>query len=250
MRILHLYHDVMNLYGEYGNIAVLTKVLKSCNIETEVICCGLWEKPDFSSFDFVYMGAGTEENQKLVLEKLSEEKEAFQEYVNKGGAALFTGNSFEILGDMITEETGKQWQGLKILPFRVRQQKKNRLTGDAVFSTSKLREETVGFINKCSCIEGIEIPCFQVLMGMGNEDRGKKEGITFKNLMGTHLTGPLLVKNPYLLLALVNDLIKKERKEGLTLEEKESLEKGVLAESIAAYEVTLRELKKRMEKEK
>ena len=248
MRILHLYQDIMNLYGEYGNMVLLAQVLNTCGISTEVVTCDLWERPDFSEADFVYMGAGTEKNQKVVLTRLLEEKNLLQDYIFREGMALFTGNSFEILGAAIIDGEKKRWQGLNILPFIVNQQRECRLTGDAVFSTYGIKNEVVGFINKCSYIEGIQTPCFQVLMGMGNEKGGSYEGICYKNIIGTHLTGPLLVKNPYFLLELVNRLVKIERGESLSEEEREALEKGILAREIAAYNVTLRELKKRIQK--
>ena len=248
MKILHLYHDVMNLYGEYGNMVLLTQVLNTCGIETELILQPLTQRPDFSEVDFIYMGAGTEENQKVVLSALSEAKEELKDYIFKGGYGLWTGNSFEILGKLLVDCEGKEWKGLEVFSYTVRQQKKSRLTGDAILTSEGLKEPAVGFINKCSYIEGVSQPCFRVLMGMGNEKEGKTEGIRYENFTGTHLTGPMLVKNPYFLLKLVSDLVKKERNEELSQEERQALLTGVLAKEAAAYEVTLRELRKRMEK--
>lgn len=246
MKILHLYHDIMNLYGEYGNIVLLTQVLTACGIEAQVVTCSLWEKPDFTDVDFLYLGAGTEDNQKVVLEQMKEYGKELQEYVLSGGMGLFTGNAFEILGETIRDSEGKEWKGLGLASFMVSQQKKSRLTGDAIVTYAELEEPLVGFINKCSEIEGICSPCFQIVMGMGNEKDGKTEGIQDKEIIGTHLTGPILVKNPYFLLYLVNKLVKKERSSGLLEEEKAELLKGVLSKPKAAYDVTLRELKKRM----
>ena len=248
MKILHLYHDIMNLYGEYGNVLLLSQVLNTCGIETEVILQPLTKKPDFSEVDFIYMGAGTEENQRVVLSALTEVKKELKDYIFKGGYGLWTGNSFEILGKLLVDAEGKEWKGLEVFSYTVRQQKKTRLTGDAIFTSEKLKEQAVGFINKCSYIEDVSQPCFTVLMGMGNEREGKTEGIRCENFIGTHLTGPMLVKNPYFLLKLVSDLVKKERNKELSQEEKQALLTGVLAREAAAYEVTLRELKKRMEK--
>ena len=71
-------------------------------------------------------------------------------------------------------------------------------------------------------------------MGLGNEQNGKTEGIRYRNFFGTHLTGPILIKNPYFLLSLAEILCgKKMNDEYLTYEK-------------AGYEITLRELNKRM----
>ena len=195
------------------------------------------------------MGAGTEENQKVVLTNLAVKKKELKEYILEGGYGLWTGNSFEILGNSLINADGKKWQGLEVFSFTVKQQKKTRLTGDAIFNFSDSTEPLVGFINKCSRIEGVGRPCFQVLMGMGNNEKENTEGVRVNNFMGTHLTGPLLVKNPYFLLQVVNELVKKERKEELSEKEKQALLEGILKKEAAAYEITLRELKKRMEKQ-
>ena len=72
-------------------------------------------------------------------------------------------------------------------------------------------------------------------MGLGNENKGTTEGIRYKNFYGTHLTGPILIKNPYFLLHMAKDLCGKE------------MDGEYLKYEKAGYEITLRELTKRME---
>ena len=250
MKILHLYHDIMNLYGEYANVSALKRMLDNNGVPCEVDTLSVNDKLQVSDYDFIYVGSGTESNQKYILEHLKQYKEELKSYVEAGKFLLMTGNSFEILGKEITDAKGKKQEGLGFFDFTVTEQERTRDTADAIFTLLEGQGNTaddnvsnrgngikklVGFINKCSTIQGITNPLFQVEMGLGNEKKGQTEGIRYKNFYGTHLTGPMLIKNPYFLICLASDLCGKEMDgEYLTYEK-------------AGYEITLRELSKRVE---
>lgn len=236
MKILHLYHDIMNLYGEYANVSALTRLLQHMGTEVTVDKRSLQDTVDLSEYDFVYVGSGTERNQKVVLEHLRSMKEALTDYIEQDKVILMTGNAFEMLGSSITDSSGKATQGLGLFPFTVTEQNKTRVTGDAIFSTDCCEHKLVGFINKCSTISGIETPLFTVEMGIGNQDNDTKEGIHYRRFFGTHLTGPILIKNPYFLIYIVS----------LLAGEDTPVPADSLSYETAGYEVTLSELTKRM----
>ncbi|MBQ9991130.1 MAG: hypothetical protein IJP31_09365 [Lachnospiraceae bacterium] len=235
MKLLHLYHDIMNLYGEYGNMRILTRMLEKNKIDYELDCLSVGDAVQVADYDFIYAGSGTERNQKYVLPHLQTLKEELSQYIEAGKILLMTGNSFELLGSSITDAQGKNWQGLGLFPFTVKEQNRTRTTADAVFTMEGMEHPLVGFINKCGTIEGIDLPLFQVKMGLGNEGRGGVEGIRFKNFFGTHLTGPLLIKNPYFLDYLTTILCKNN-----------ALDHSWMEEEKAAYEVTLGKLGERL----
>lgn len=235
MKILHLYHDIMNLYGEYANVAAMQRMLEKNNVPCEIHKLSVNDKLSLMDYDFIYVGSGTESNQKYVLEHLKNYKEDLKSYMEAGKILLMTGNSFEILGKVITDAKGKSHECLGFFEFLVTEQERTRNTADAIFTMEGQEKPLVGFINKCSTISGIDNPLFQVKMGLGNEDKGTTEGIHYKNFFGTHLTGPLLIKNPYFLIWLASSLCGKEMNGDYLNYEK------------AGYEITLRELEKRLE---
>lgn len=235
MKILHLYHDIMNLYGEYANVSALMRMLEKNDIPCEVDKLSVNDTLQLMDYDFIYVGSGTESNQKYVMEHLKKYKEDLQAYLDAGRFLLMTGNSFEILGKEIIDAKGKKYEGLGFFNFTVREQEKTRNTADAIFTMEDSEHPLVGFINKCSTIHGIDAPLFRVKMGLGNETKGDSEGIRSKNFYGTHLTGPILIKNPYFLRKLASDLCGMEMKDDYLKYEK------------AGYEITLRELTKRIE---
>ena len=126
MKILHLYYDIMNLYGDYGNVSVLERVLTQSGADCEVVKKSLGDSVDFAEYDFVFIGSGTERNQKLVLDDFKKHKEAFKNYIESGKPALFTGNSFEMLGKSITDCEGKAYDGTGLFGFF-------RVTGNQYF---------------------------------------------------------------------------------------------------------------------
>ena len=232
MKILHLYHDLMNLYGDYANISALCRMLELNGIEFSLDKKSLGDEVELSEYDLIYIGSGSEENMKLALEDLREKRDALAQYIEDEKFLLLTGNSFEMLGEKITSFLG-EFEGLGLFPFTVTEQNRTRTTDDSVVSFPEADMTLVGFINKCSEIEGITSPLFNVEMGLANGKGQKTEGIRYKNLFGTHLTGPLFVKNPLFLKYFAEKLTGAELIDYLFSFER----KG--------YEITLKKLRER-----
>ena len=220
MKILHLYHDLMNLYGDYANLSALCRILETNGIEFTLDKKSLGDEFTLMDYDLIYIGSGSEENQKLALQDISTCRDELAQYIEKEKFLLLTGNSFEMLGEKITSFLG-EFEGLGLFPFTVLEQNKTRTTDDSVVSFPEADMALVGFINKCSKISGITSPLFNVEMGLSNEDGQKAEGIRYKNLFGTHITGPLFVKNPAFLKWFAEKLTEKELSdEAFTYEKK------------------------------
>ena len=190
VKILHLYHDIMNLYGEYANVKILEKHLKDQGFEVIVDKKSIGEEKNFIDYDFIYMGCGTEKNQKVILADLLNDKEDFLKYIEDEKLVLLTGNSFEILGKTIDEE-----DAIGLLNFNTTHIDK-RITTDVICISKMFSNKVVGFINTMSKIDDNENPLFE--FDYTTYDF-KNDGITYKNIIGTHLIGPLLIRNPEIL---------------------------------------------------
>ena len=119
MKILHLFHDLMNLYGEYANTLALQKAVSEKGRAAEIEKLTVDDTLDFSEYDFIYIGSGTEKNQKVALEYLRPYKEQLKTALESGKIILSTGNSFEMFGEKITDRYGKEYDGLKLFGFTV-----------------------------------------------------------------------------------------------------------------------------------
>lgn len=196
IKILHLYSDFMNLYGEYGNVKLLTKSLedKGCTVLTEHKTITDSEI-DFKNYDFIYCGAGTESKRTFALSHLKRFKDSLKSAFEKNKVMLFTGNSWEMLGKSIETAEGKTIDGLNLFGFTVKEQNSRRLTGDIKAKAEFLDNELIGFINKCSEVSGVDSPLFTLAM-KPESFAFETEGIHCKNFFGTQIVGPVLVKNP------------------------------------------------------
>ena len=104
IKILHLYYDIMNLYGDFGNVSIFKKHLEDQGVEVLLDKKTIGEEIDFNEYDFIFIGAGTERNLDVVIEDLKKYKDEIKEFIDKEKVILLTGNSFEAFGKSIDEK--------------------------------------------------------------------------------------------------------------------------------------------------
>ena len=235
IRILYLFHDLMNLYGDYGNVVILKSRLEDQGAEVTVESRSVGDTLFDGDYDFIYCGSGTEAKRDVALKALRAEKDALKKALEKGTPVLFTGNSWEMLGKSILTVKGEKLEGLGFFGFEVVEDPAKRITHDIVAKCSVLDKPVVGFINKCSSITSAASPLFdKIVLGPGNSAADKTEGLHSGSFYGTGLIGPLLVKNPHMLNMFLKGLLGDSFRE---------IEYGSAEK---AYEVTLKALLERV----
>ena len=240
LTLIHLYPDLMNLYGSYANLSVLRRTLEGLGHSVTVQPVLPGEKVDLTDCHFLYLGAGTERAQKAALEALTPYAAVLRSAAEAGLPMLFAGSAMELLGRRITDQRGKDWEALGLADFLSRETEK-RFVEDVYGTCSLFPEAVVGFQNKSAVITGIETPLLSSLaMGYGNDGEKRPEGYQKGNVFASALTGPILVKNPALLREVTRRVLAHAGAEvpGTILVDEE-LEKG--------YAVTAEELRKRAE---
>ena len=219
MKILHLFYDLMNLYGDYANVLALERTLseKGADFETEKLSIDdsleFLKENSAGGYGFIYIGSGTERNQKAALEYLRQflvpdteaegtpPTENLKKALNSKTVMLCTGNSFEMFGRSITDKNGRRYDGIGLFDFETIEGSE-RIVADikADFNGNDI----IGFINKSSTLEksGIATPFFKLKQtddsskGAGNSDWDREnEGIISGGFYGTHIIGPLLIRN-------------------------------------------------------
>lgn len=204
IRIIHFYPGLMSLYGSYANVTVLRRALEAMGntVTVETVVPG--QEAGLSHADFLFMGAGTERAQKAALADFSRFGEAVKAAAENGVTMLFAGTAMELLGTSITDAGGNSYNGIGLAGFTSTQGKR-RFVEDVYGQTALYPQPVVGFMNKCSILTGVETPLLTELsMGFGNETEGGPEGFHWKNVFASQLTGPILVKNPRLLDAVIS----------------------------------------------
>lgn len=208
MKLYHIFPDLMNLYGDYGNLTVLQAVLTEGGAEAEIVPVHPGEQPDLQAADFLYMGPGTEEARNAALLHLRPLKDALADAIlTRQVPTLFTGNSWSLLGRALTLASGETLDGLGLFDYAT-SETSARYTGDAIAAPAAdglPNQPVVGFLNRCDTVRGVDAPLFTLEMGQGNDGADRSaEGFLQGGFHATHLIGPLLVKNPHLLAYFVS----------------------------------------------
>jgi len=199
IKILHLYHNLMNLYGDWANVEVLSLELKLRGFDLTIDKKSIGDSIELSDYDFVYIGSGTERSLQACLCDIMKYKNPLIKCIETGMTVLATGNSHEIFGNAITDSDGKRHEALGLIDFET-VQGSARVTGDCVSQVSFLQGKLIGFINRASVGQDGDINRpFVNELGPGANDKSKTEGIQYNNVLGTYMTGPILVRNPPLL---------------------------------------------------
>ena len=240
LTLIHLYPDLMNLYGSYANLSVLRRTLEGLGHSVTVQPVLPGESVALDGCHFLYLGAGTERAQKAALEALTPYAAVLRSAAEAGLPMLFAGSAMELLGRRITDQQGKDWEALGLADFLSRETEK-RFVEDVYGVCPLFPEPIVGFQNKSAVITGIETPLLSSLaMGYGNDGEKRPEGYQQDSVFASALTGPILGKNPALLREVARRVLAHAGAEVPgTIPVDEELEKG--------YAVTAQQLKKRAE---
>ena len=211
----HLYPDLLNLYGDRGNIQCLVKRCQWRGIEAETIPFELEDEIDFSKLDIVLLGGGSDREQMLVCEKLKEIQKDFKAYVENYGVVIAICGGYQLLGNYYKTEQGTM-KGLELVDLYT-EQGEGRLIDNIVLQSDLLDMPIVGFENHGgrTYIKDNK-PLGKVLYGAGNDGKSGYEGVVYKNVIGTYLHGPLLPKNPQLADWLISHAL--EQKYGKKIE--------------------------------
>ena len=209
IKILHLYPDLLNLYGDKGNIECMRKRLMWRGIDAEVVPYTCDDTGfDLSDVDIVFIGGGSDREQKIVCHRLLEHKDALKAYVEDNGALVAVCGGYQLLGKYYKLED-ETIEGLDILDIYTEQGKK-RLIGNIVLEAGFMDEKIVGFENHGGrTYIGNHTPLGKVVYGYGNDEKAGVEGVVYKNVVATYLHGPLLPKNPGLCDYILTNAIKR-----------------------------------------
>ncbi|SHG49666.1 hypothetical protein SAMN02745221_00346 [Thermosyntropha lipolytica DSM 11003] len=214
IKIAHLYPDLLNLYGDRGNLICLQKRLNWYGFACHIIPVELGEDIDFSTLDMVFMGGGSDREQNLVYRDLFRQADALWVEIEEGMPLLAICGSYQLLGRYYESIDGKMMYGLSFFDFYTEGEEK-RLIGNIILETEVTGEKktVVGFENhggRTYFNDDTLKPFGKVLRGYGNNGQDKTEGISYKNLIGTYLHGPLLPKNPAIADFFIQAILKRK----------------------------------------
>lgn len=200
--LAHMYPDLMNLYGDRGNLICLQKRLEWHGHRGQIKPIGLGETPDYAELDFLFMGGGSDREQGLVYQDLLNKSGRLMAAIENGLPVLCICGAYQLLGRYYRSPDGQMMDGLGFFNFYTRSEK-GRLIGNIVIESviDGSRVSVVGFENHGgrTYFEDKNLqPLGRVVKGHGNNGKDGGEGLWYRNLVGSYLHGPLLPKNPVL----------------------------------------------------
>ena len=189
--IAHMLPDLLNLYGDGGNVRILEQRLRWRGIPVEVRRIQHGEAVDFSQVDLVFMGGGPDREQKLASEQLLAMRDELAAYVEGDGPLLAICGGYQILG--------RQWlwgdelvPGLGLIDMETRRPgtSADRLIDNMVLESPLAAHPVVGYENHAGRTylgEGVEgFGRVVSSCGHGNNDDDRVEGARYKNVVGTY----------------------------------------------------------------
>ncbi len=227
-----LYPDLMNTYGDRGNIIVLQKRAewRGISVKLEQIFVSS-DSQSLKSSDLIFMGGAQDTQQEIVNQDLQKEKgKTLIEKIDNGTPGLFICGAYQFLGKYYKTADGKELKGLGLFPLFTENPGENakRLIGNVLVEPNKalkssvinLKSPLVGFENHGgrTYLDDKSMSLGTVVNGHGNNAKDKTEGIVYKNAFGTYLHGPILPKNPQLADLLLTFALEQKYKEKFHLE--------------------------------
>lgn len=201
IRIAHLFPELLNLYADQGNLAVLSLRARARGFRVEVVPIKLREPIDYRQIDLIMLGGGSDREQRVVSEALAGYAQDLRRAIDDGLPVLAVCGGYQLLGHSYELPSGEILPGLQALDL-VTKAGTSRLIGNIAIElpeTLKLARSTVvGFENHIGRTEHSHQALGRVLAGHGNNGVDHAEGIFVKRVVGTYIHGPLLPKNPHL----------------------------------------------------
>lgn len=220
-RILYLYPDLLDLYGDSGNIEIIKYRLSQRNIECIIDKYSISdEKPNFLDYNLIFMGGGSDKEQQILSEDLVKYKEDIKEAVEKGVFVLLICGGFQLFGKYYKDSEGNIIDGLGIFDYyTVSGSRKKRNVGNIIIESNinGVSTKVIGFENHAGITKDIGSYFGKILYKNKNNNE-QYEGFMIDNVIGTYLHGPLLSKNPIVADYIIKKGLEYKEKKDVVLE--------------------------------
>lgn len=216
LKICHMYPDVLNLYGDRGNVICMTRRLQWRGIDARVTKLPIGQRESLADFDLVFIGGGQDFEQQVLLDDLHRGKDReIRAAIEDGVTFLTICGGYQMMGGYYETYDRKRCDFIGAVDMYT-VGSKQRMIGNYKFRCEESAggSVVVGFENhsgKTYLGAGAK-PLGRVLAGFGNNGEDGTEGVHYKNLFGTYSHGPLLPKNAALCDLLLKTAL--ERKYG------------------------------------
>ena len=193
INVLHLYYDLLNLYGENANLRAIVHNLELNNIKVKVDLKTINDQIDFEKYDIVYIGQGSEENLLLALNDILKRRNDLINYIDNDKYMFLTGNAMCLFGSKINDNKS-EIDALNIFDYKsnyltkstFKNASSDRIVGEVICTTNLIKHKVIGFQNRCDIISDIDTPIFKTDIKYSNDGTNKAEGFNYTFLDETN----------------------------------------------------------------
>ena len=238
LNIVDMYSDILNIYGDIGNLKCIKKRCEWRGIEVNQKSYSINDSDfDYEDIDLILIGGGSDRTQSIVSNDLLKQRQDLENYVENEGVILTICGSYQMFGNEYYDVNGDNVSCLEIFDIKTVSQE-DRLIGNVLIENNLDLEpkEVVGFENHGGRTSHNYKPLGNVITGYGNNGEDNSEGMIYKNFIGTYLHGPFLPKNPH----IADYLILNAMKNKYDLDSIEKLNDGI---EFKAHDVMVNRLK-------
>ena len=222
LNLLYMYPDMLELYGDIGNIKVLQYRMRKRGLILNIDTNSIEDKDtDFCSYDIIFAGGGADNEQSILSKDLIKYKSFLKEAIDNGVFFLLICGAYQLFGKYYKGVDNNIIPGLEIFDYYTEAipDRSKRCIGNIVIDVNlgDFTTKVIGFENHGGQTYNISSPFGKVLFGNGNKFGDNQEGFFLKNVIATYLHGPLLSKNPDLADYILHYCLKRKYNEDFEL---------------------------------
>lgn len=216
LNICHLYPDLMDTYGDKGNIITITKRCQWRGIYSKTTGISIDHPLPADDFDLFFFGGGQDRAQEIVGRDLQSKTKALKKSIDQGAVLLSICGGYQLLQNYFKTLDGVEIKGIGLFDAHTLGSTTRMIGNLLIDLTSEIAVEVksgyqatgllgyqdsklIGFENhsgKTFMGKGLK-PLGKVIKGAGNNGEDGTEGAVYKNAFGCYLHGSLLPKNPH-----------------------------------------------------
>ncbi|MGT2831915.1 lipid II isoglutaminyl synthase subunit GatD [Streptococcus halotolerans] len=225
LTIAHLYGNLLNTYGDNGNILMMKYVGEKLGAKMTFDIVSIGDDFDHHDYDMIFFGGGQDYEQSIVAKDLPSKRQSIDQFIQEDKVILAICGGFQLLGQYYVQANGVKIDGIGVMGHYTLNQENNRYIGDIKIHNEEFNETYYGFENHQgrTFLSDDEKPLGKVIYGNGNNKEDGSEGVHYKNVYGSYFHGPILSRNTNLAYRLVTTALRNKYGQDLALPSYEAI---------------------------
>ncbi|KRL96527.1 type 1 glutamine amidotransferase [Limosilactobacillus equigenerosi] len=197
LNLAHLYGDLLNTYGDIGNITALKYYAQQMDTDINVDVISLDNDFNADHYDLAFFGGGQDYEQTIVSKDIPNKQAEIEKFILADKPMLAICGGYQLLGHYYIGANGEKIPGIGLLDHYTLSQDNHRFIGDITIKNEETGEIYHGFENHNgrTFIGASERPLGIVISGNGNNGEDQTEGAIFHHTYCSYFHGPILTRN-------------------------------------------------------